>query len=802
MYRSATADPQSYAPQPSYVGMVLEAAEHAARGIPPLWPLATSVAVNPFLGHTGRGLAHASAWLARSAGASATMPRRWYRERIAAGEVTEADLREAWRAAPAAERPARFEQLLGAIDHDPAGPVPYPTLAEIAAVAGTDWPSLVAEQIGAWAGSYFDAGQALWAAPQAVGAYAGWREQARVDRTPEIFGLPGFRAFVASAPAAASDAIAVSAARLGLRAEAATRYFERLLMTLGGWAQYARYRRWQAELAGAADDTLLDLLAVRLVWEAALWELGGAALRQRWSAAAGMYAAPARPDEEAWVDAILQHAAERAEQRRLETRLRAPVARSGTVAPIAQMAFCIDVRSEPIRAAIERVAPDIQTLGFAGFFGLGTAHRPHGACSHEARLPVLLRPGLTSDDGADPHREALDHAIGRGDRAWGRFKQAAVSSFAFVESAGLAYGAKLLKATLGMGGAAHATDARPRFQPPLLPQQAIDSAERVLRAMSLTADFAPLLILVGHGAVVTNNLHASALQCGACGGHAGDVNARLLAALLNDPVVRAGLATRGIAIPAETVAIAALHDTASDRIRLFPEDRAEAPSVELDLVEKALARASVDAAIARAARLPRAEGAKQIAARGRDWAEVRPEWGLAGCSAFLAAPRARSAGRALGGRVFLHEYDWQGDAELSVLELILTAPVVVASWISLQYYGSSVAPGVFGAGNKLLHNAVGGIGVLEGNGGTLRGGLPWQSVHDGERLVHDPLRLTVVIEAPTAAIGQILARHDGVRALFDHHWLHLLAMDETGRIAWRYAGGLEWVPFAEGEAGQ
>lgn len=801
MYRSATADPQSYAPQPSYVGLVLEAAEHAARGIPPLWPLATSVAVNPFLGHTGRSLAHAAAWLGRSAGARATMPRCWYRDRIAAGEITEADLHQAWLATPAAERPTPFEQLLLAIGRDSPDPVSHPTVAEVAATpGGTDWPSVIAEQIGAWAGSYFDAGQALWAAPQGVGAYSGWRDQACVDRTPEIFGLAGFRAFVARTPASASDAIAVSAARLGLRAEAAARYFERLLMGLGGWAQYARYRRWQAELAGEADDTLVDLLAVRLSWEAALWELGGAALRERWAAVARVYEAPPRPGEDACIDAILQHAAERAEQRRLAGRLSAPVADAGNRTAIAQMAFCIDVRSEPLRAAIERVAPDIQTLGFAGFFGLGTAHRPHGACSGEARLPVLLRPAVTSDDGADPATEALDHAIRRGDRAWERFKQAAVSSFAFVESAGLAYGAKLLEATLGLASKADATATRPRFQPPLPPMQAIDAAERVLRAMSLTKDFAPLLILVGHGAVVTNNLHASALQCGACGGHAGDVNARLLAGLLNDPVVRTGLAARGIVIPAETVAIGGLHDTTSDQIRLFADEAGDVPPLGLAAVEQALARASVEAAIARATRLPRADGVRQILARGRDWAQVRPEWGLAGCSAFLAAPRARSAGRALGGRAFLHDYDWRDDADLSVLELILTAPVVVASWISLQYYGSSVAPGVFGAGNKLLHNAVGGIGVLEGNGGTLRGGLPWQSVHDGERLVHDPLRLSVVIEAPIAAIGRILARHDAVRALFDQHWLHLLAMDESGRIAWRYFGGLQWQPFVAEEA--
>ncbi|MFN3371190.1 MAG: putative inorganic carbon transporter subunit DabA, partial [Sphingomonadaceae bacterium] len=208
-------------------------------------------------------------------------------------------------------------------------------------------------------------------------------------------------------------------------------------------------------------------------------------------------------------------------------------------------------------------------------------------------------------------------------------------------------------------------------------------------------------------------------------------------------------------------------------------------------------------ALARAERAPRLPGASAatLARRARDWAEVRPEWGLAGCAAFVAAPRAATAGLSLDGRAFLHCYDWQRDAGFGTLELILTAPVVVASWISLQYYGSSVAPDLFGSGNKLLHNVVGGIGVLEGNGGRLRAGLPWQAVHDGERLVHPPLRLSVLVEAPREAILGVLARHPGVATLFDQGWLHLFAL-EAGRIAARYRPGGDWVPAESTGAGQ
>ena len=44
---------------------LVKSAYQAARAIPPVWPLASSVAVNPFLGQTGEPLAMAGARLAR-----------------------------------------------------------------------------------------------------------------------------------------------------------------------------------------------------------------------------------------------------------------------------------------------------------------------------------------------------------------------------------------------------------------------------------------------------------------------------------------------------------------------------------------------------------------------------------------------------------------------------------------------------------------------------------------------------------------------------------------------------------------
>jgi hypothetical protein len=468
------------------------------------------------------------------------------------------------------------------------------------------------------------------------------------------------------------------------------------------------------------------------------------------------------------------------------------------------MVFCIDVRSEVFRRALEGLDPRIRTLGFAGFFGIGTGHRRVASDVVEARLPVLLRPGVTTC--ANHSTKSLKKSddvmrfAARAKRAWGRFKFAAVSSFAFVEATGPIYAAKLLRDALCFRRRPPSNDPVPRFDPPLDIGTRVKIAETALKAMGLIKEFARLVVFAGHGANVVNNPHASALQCGACGGYPGDVNARLIAGLLNDAEVRAGLAERGITIPKDTLFVPALHDTTTDTVTLYEFDHVSAEHVaDISNVKKWLSTAAALARSERALRLPRAHAASDIFRRARDWAEVRPEWGLAGCQAFVAAPRHRTTGRNLEGRIFLHDYDWRRDTDFSTLELILTAPVVVASWINLQYYGSVVAPDVFGAGNKLLHNVTGGIGVVEGNGGLLRAGLPWQSVHDGEKLVHEPLRLSVLIEAPRDEIAAILNRHPQVRALFDNKWLHLFALDERGRMAWRYRGDLCWEAIAHSQ---
>jgi len=389
-----------------------------------------------------------------------------------------------------------------------------------------------------------------------------------------------------------------------------------------------------------------------------------------------------------------------------------------------------------------------------------------------------------------------------------------LSGFSQVELFGLGYAVKLLRRSLHLDAADDPfTTAgwRPAERMALRPSLALDPggetavelAAGILRAMSLTKDFAPLVVLIGHGSASTNNPHAAGLDCGACGGHSGVPNARLLAELLNASALRAGLAERGIRIPESTRFIAASHDTTRETVNLIDDAALRGDQRTLfSEIQAAARRASARVREARAPSLGIETGgdnptrlAAAFERRARDWAQTRPEWGLAGNAAFIVAPRARTQGLDLRGQVFLHEYQPQDDRDGSILAQIMTAPMVVAHWINLQYYSSTTANPIFGSGNKLLHNVVGGgIGVFEGNGGDLRIGLPLQSLHDGRRWIHIPRRLTTVVEAPRERIEAVLEAHADVRNLIINEWLFLVRLDPANGKLEMYRAGT-WRKF-------
>ena len=810
---------------------LIDRVDAACRRIAPLWPLKNFVAVNPYFGLSHQRFWQADQTLKRLTGVGLCMPHPYYQAELANRRITQSDLAAALKELGSPWDVPSFERTL-------ARTVPTRVAPRVLVTHVLDdlehqnWAHFVVDRISRYCAAYFDDGQALWAMPwREESLYRGWLEYVRIDMTPWAMGLRGVAEAIAALPDTAQGTIAWALQQLQVPPAVIDDYLLAALLSVGGWAGWTRYQRWQAELKNGNDDSIRDLLAVRIAWDALLYTLRYSdALRVRWRESMRALSKRMTPgDPGLQVDAVLQTAFEIGYQRQLVASLAAaPTPAPRPDRPAVQAVFCIDVRSEVFRRALETITPDIQTLGFAGFFGILMEYLPFGASETKGHHPVLFNPSYRICEqpcGADARETATllakRHRRMQVANAWKTFKTSASSCFAFVEAAGLLYAPKIFGDSMGWSGpvphpGSTGLDATvyQRLRPKLSAVEhgheatavcsGIPEADRpaiaefALRNIGLIRNFARMVLLVGHGSITTNNPQATALDCGACAGQTGEASARIAVALLNDSQTRLGLADKGIVIPADTYFIAGLHNTTTDEVRLF-DTAAVPPSHAEDLVQL---RQWLDATgqVTRTERanllgtgdLPPTAINADMQRRTRDWAQLRPEWGLAGNAAFIAAPRARTVRLNLAGRSFLHEYNWRDDFQFSTLQLIMTAPMVVANWINLQYYGSMVDNRRFGSGNKVLHNVVGGsIGVLEGNGGDLRVGLALQSLHDGARWIHEPLRLHVFLEAPKAPIDDVIARHGMVRDLIENAWLHLFQIDEDGGI-YRRRTGKRW----------
>ncbi len=811
---------------------------NACQKIAPLWPLKHFVAVNPFVGFTDLSFGETCAQYQRVAKIDMLLPQHFYRQAIESGSISDHALEQACR--EAGDFPGQkfsVTDIRSSLMTPATRPGDNGVVATVAEVLDSmsqgdrvlSRVNFMIDEISKFCAAYFDDGQAIWMHPlRGMPIYQAWRKAALVDRNPEIMGIGHFRRNITTLPSDPVDAIAVVLADLGIPESAVEDYLHRALLDIGGWAAYARYLVWQGDLYNRHEEVMTDLLALRLSWGYGLFKAReDGAFRQAWADA--MQRATKLSDNQKGVPApdlgirlVLQRAYELSYQQPLIEKLKRTLTASGNGRPDFQAAFCIDVRSEFLRRALESASEKIQTIGFAGFFGFAIEYVHIGHTHGGAQCPVLLKPahvihenvkGATTSEvqGILNLRQLRWRLI----KAWKAFKLSAVSCFTYVEATGLLFAVKLLTDSLGLTrpvthphaqgldaelagrlgpalGQHHTDDSHAGID--LL--RRVDMAAGALKGMSLTHNFARLVLLCGHGSTSVNNPHATGLDCGACGGHTGEANARVAALVLNDPDVRSALAGRNIHIPEDTVFLAGLHDTATDEVQIFDTDDLPATHInDLGQLQKVLRDAGHQARHSRNRifEFSAPENVdKAITGRSKDWSQTRPEWGLAGNAAFIAAPRARTSGIDLGGRVFLHDYDAARDAGSGVLELIMTAPMVVASWINLQYFGSTTNPKTFGSGNKVLHNVVGQLGVLEGNAGDLRVGLPWQSVHDGRRFVHEALRLSVFIEAPEAEIDRIIARHKSARDLVENQWIHLYAIKPGTDIIRQYYSREDW----------
>lgn len=782
----------------------------AAHSVVPSWPIESFIAVNPLASHETAAFDSAV-----SGPVTLTREHAAYLSDFRVGRITEVDL----EAVLLEQNP----ELAGVIR---VGNSSLPAVrVAICDLTTAEWESSdrieprmpwLDRYLATWVGAYLDP-EPLWPMPHKNdGFYQAWKTLSRRDPS-----LPrSARRRLRAAPLQPEAALSWAFEQLSILPQDVRPALTQELANLPGWVAHIK---WRAEHVGDID--LFSYLAVRFALRAALAiATPPAALHLTrneqptlWARAEKVASvltgsSPLREDVAAVARVLVTHPVADHPftwQKAYELHYRSSLLDDLTTRlkdatdPTVQLVMCIDPRSEGMRRHLEENA-SVETFGFAGFFGVPVRFARYDARGAVNSLPALLRPRhhmteqpVTPAAGQQHSasarfRDALHHAVHVADSS-------AATPFAFAETTGWVYGANSVVRTIApsmharmnraITGSANSLPSTVTVADAFSLEERVALAEAAVRMMGMST-FAALIIVAGHSSESTNNLYQSALDCGACGGNPGSANARAAAANFNDPDVRRLLSDRGIVIPADSFFVAGDHNTVTDTVALL--DRHLIPNShahQVDEFERMQRIAAAALTTERAKDLPGASTrhrASRLHRRAHDWAEVYPELGLAGNAAMIIGPRQMSRGSDLARRVFLHSYDAALDPDGTALETIMTAPLVVAQWINHQYYFSALNPTTLGAGTKTIHNAIGTIGVLAGHGGDLRRGLPWQSVGVGTKLFHEPMRLTVIIEAPLTRIADIISRNQVLRNLLDNDWITLTARSGPEDSWYRY----------------
>lgn len=481
----------------------------------------------------------------------------------------------------------------------------------------------------------------------------------------------------------------------------------------------------------------------------------------------------------------------------------------------AQLVLCMDDREEGTRRHLEEVNPAYETFGAAGFYGVPILwygvddEAPTALCPIVVRPTNAVRENVPAAFAADEqrHRQRQRQRLAWRERLHQGTRRGWLQSALLNAAAGPLALLALLGRTLDPGAFGRWLEQRRlAFDTPLpttlqlsaagdeaqreasadAPRQGFNDDEQVacvgnfLRSIGLTSDFAPLVVIVGHGSDSRNNPHLAAYDCGACSGRHGGPNARVFAALANLPAVRAQLAAQGLTIPAQTVFVSAEHNTCDESFLWYDTERVPAShQPAFAALRRDCAEAARLHAVERCRRFASAptnptpaQAMRHLADRRHDFAQSRPELGHATVAAALVGRRTMSRGVFFDRRLFLISYDPLADADGRELEATLLAAGPVGAGISLEYYFSTVDNDRFGCGSKVMHNLSGLFGVMQGASSDLRTGLPVQMIE-----IHEAMRLLVVVEQTREVIGAIYARQPSLQELIGNGWIVLAAQD-------------------------
>ncbi|MBX0286342.1 DUF2309 domain-containing protein [Halomicroarcula sp. F28] len=758
--------------------------DDAAETVGSVWPIHSFVTANPLSGFEDQPFAEAVAQASEVLGGRGYPSPATFEAALERGQI-DRDVLESELAAAGYE--ADPETLLDRM--------------ETAAETDTDDPDTAVERVDhvltKWLSAFLDEGRAHWPLPDRdLGFYGVFRNVAAHDGQIPDGGV------VTDMPATPAETI--ETVLESYPEEEWPAIFEAQLAALPGWTGFIKQRAAdESEWQSRYPITVAGYLAARL----ALLDAVDADIAPETPAVSG----PTEADElaetflSAWegsyreelVDAVSAASESHAEAE--------PSGR-----PDAQLVFCIDTRSEVLRRHLEDTG-DYETHGYAGFFGVPMEYEGYDTeVSVEACPPILDAQHTITDEPTDADTQAdHDHLAGIREAAAEiveTIEANAATAYGFVESAGSGYGLALASRTLVPGRVHDVFDSVDETIPDdhdfcspsidsLTLEEKVGYAETAFDLMGWD-HFARLVVFTGHASETANNPFDSSLDCGACAGNPGGPSARVLAKICNDDAVQAELRERGFDVPEDTVFLAGEHNTTTDEVDLYDSALPESHAGELEQLRADLETAREGAT---AERVGGSDAVRETERKAADWAETRPEWGLAGNAGFVIGPGELTANIDFDGRSFLHSYDWTTDPDGAALEAIIAGPMVVTQWINCQYYFSTVDTAAYGSGSKITHNPVGNVGVYQGNGGDLMTGLPLQSLMAADdEPYHQPLRLSTVIHAPVEQVTDILADHEDVVGLLDNGWLSLTVVDPTqDHTAFHYAGELSWYPADE-----
>lgn len=763
---------------------LLQTINTASKSIGKTWPLYAFVTSNPLSGYESKHFQEATKKAEKLMGGQLLPKAEMLREAWENGDIEKKEL----------------QQLFNEYNIDYSI---EDSLTEIEANTNTESknPSHPLDtQMIKWLMSYMDEGLSEWSMPnKEKGFYKAWLSLAKYDQP--------LKSGASKLPKSSEEALTQILKEY--TEEEQLNIFEYHLSALPGWAGYIKYRmesnsEWQQHYSINLEEYLAVRLSIAQIINSDILPKHQTSEEKK----------QARELSYIWLKAW-----EQSWQKKLSLELNDSLVHSEEKlkkdkTPDAQMVFCIDTRSELIRRHIESKG-NYETFGYAGFFGIAMDYQAIGEDIIKKSCPPIVASSYKVTEQPKEHTSEQAKAYQKRqtrkkftDHFLNRMKHMLPSAFGYVEGSGFFYGISLFLRTVIPGKLynpekkerqSYESSCHPSLESNELSQKSdqISLKEKVAIVKSGFnlmgwRTFSPLVLFVGHGSHSANNPFGSSLDCGACAASPGRHNARMLALLANLPEVRKALKEQDINIPDSTVFLGAEHNTTTDEIVIFDSELPSSHENELKELKKDLSKAQITATSERYDNDK--NSVKTAHTKTNDWSEIRPEWGLAKNKGFVIGPRSLSQDMNLEGNCFLHSYDWKLDTEGKSLEGIMQGPMVVTQWINNHYYFSTVDNENYGGGSKISHNITGGFGVLQGNGSDLKMGLPLQSVNlTDQKNYHQPLRLSVFIQAPLDRVTTILERNESLKSLLDNEWIYLLVIDPTkdNQIK-KYDSKLEW----------